>query len=124
MSSQCYEAPCGKVERRYVNALVRELRGVRYRRWNSERFIVFQTVTLQRARHVTSSRYIRRQIEKRLDAWEAEHYEILVEYTLRSCTQYLAAACREEIADHRAKTYHSLVLRAKLRIAVRWITER
>ena len=55
MPSKRYEAPCGKVGMRYVNALVRELRGLRDRRWNSERFIVFQTMTLQRARHVTAS---------------------------------------------------------------------
>ena len=30
-----------------MNALAEELRGIRDRRWNSERFIVFQTVTLQ-----------------------------------------------------------------------------
>ena len=30
----------------------------------------------------------------------------------------------EETAEHRAQTYHSLVLRGKLRSAVRWITER
>ena len=124
MPSRRYEAPYGKVGRRYVNALVRELRGVCDRRWNSERFIVFQTVTLQRARHVTASRDIRRRIEKRLDAWEAENYAMLVEDMLRSCTWYLAAVRQEGTADHRAKTFHSLVLRRKLRTTVRWITER
>ena len=44
-----YEAPSGKVGRRFVKILARELRGVLDRRWNSERFIVFQTVALQRA---------------------------------------------------------------------------
>ena len=63
-----YDAPSGKVGRRFVNVLAMELRVIRDRRWNSERFIVFQTVTLQRARHVTASRDIRRRIEKRLDA--------------------------------------------------------
>ena len=58
--AQRYKAPSGKVGRRFFNVLVRELRGVLDRRWNSERFIVFQTVTLQRARHVTASRDIRR----------------------------------------------------------------
>ena len=72
--------------RRYVKSLVRELRGVRDRQWNLEIFIIFKMVTLQRARHVTPSRDIRRQIEKSLDAWEAEHYEMLVEDTLRSST--------------------------------------
>ena len=33
-------------------------------------------------------------------------------------------AQNEEMAEHRAQTYHSLVLRVKLRMAVRWITER
>ena len=86
--------------------------------------IVFQTVMLQRARHVTASRDIRRRIEKRLDAWEAGSYRILVEDTLRSSTQYLTAVRRVETSEHRAKTFHGLVLRGKLRMAVRWITER
>ena len=48
---------------------------------------------------------------------------MLMEETLRTCTQYLTSAYREETEEHRAKTYHSLVLRGKLRTAVRWITE-
>ena len=72
-----YDAPSGKVGRRFVNILVRELRGMLDRRWNAERFIVFQTVTLQRARHVTASRDIRRRIENRLDAWEAGGHKML-----------------------------------------------
>ena len=63
--------------------MVRELRGVLDRRWKSERFIVFQTVALQRACHVTASRDIRRRIEKRLDAWETGQFAMLVEDTLR-----------------------------------------
>ena len=49
---------------------------------------------------------------------------MLVGNTLRSCEEYLTAARREETAEHRAQTYHSLVLRGKLRSAVIWITER
>ena len=113
MPSHQYEAPSGKVGRRFVNALVGELRGVNDRWWNLERFIIFQTVMLQRARHVTASRDIRRRIEKSLDAWEAGSYRMLVEDTLRSSTQYLTAVCREETTEHRAKTFHGLVLRGK-----------
>ena len=54
-----------------------------------------------------------------MDAWEARSYVILVEDTLRSSTQYLTAVFREETAEHRAKTFHGLVLRGKLRTAVR-----
>ena len=94
------------------------------RRWNSERFIVFQTVTLQRACHVTASRDIQRRIEKRLVPWEAGQFSMLVDDTLRSSTQYLTSVRREETAEHRAKTFHGLVLRGKLRTAMSWVTER
>ena len=70
-----------------MNVLAKELRGVRDRRWNSKRFIVFQTVTLQRFRHVTESWDIRRRIKKRLDAWEEGKHAMLVEDALRSCAQ-------------------------------------
>ena len=97
-----------------------EMQGVQDRRWKSERFIVFQTVILQRARHVTASHAIRRRIEKRLDSWGAGKHAMLVGDTLRSCEEYLTAALWEETADHRAQTYHSLVLRGKLWSAVRY----
>ena len=121
--SRRYDAPSGKVGRRFVGMIVSEMQGVRDRLWNSERFIVFNTVILQRARHVTASHSIRRRIEKRLDAWGAGKHAMLVGDTLRSCEEYLNASRREETVEHRAQTYHSLVLRGKLRSAVRWITE-
>ena len=39
---------------------------------------------------------------------------MFVEETLRTCAQYLTAACREESEENRAKTYHKMVLRGKL----------
>ena len=101
-----------------------ELKGVRDRRWNLEWFIVFQTVILQRACHVTASQAIRRRIEKRLDAWGEGKHAMLAEDTLQACGEYLTVARREETAEHWAQTYHSLVLRGKLWTAARWITER
>ena len=62
-----------------------ELKGVRDRQWNSERFIVFQTVILQRARHVTASQAICPRIEKILDAWAEGNHSMLVEEMLRAC---------------------------------------
>ena len=49
---------------------------------------------------------------------------MLVEDTLHTCAEYLTVARIEDTADHRAQTFHSLVLRGKLRTVVRWITER
>ena len=97
---------------------------MRYRLWNSYWFVVFQTVILQQAGHVTASHSIRRRFEKRLDAWAEEAHLMLVEDTLHTCVEYLTIARREETAQHRAQTFHSLMLRGNLLTAVRWITER
>ena len=83
MSLSRYDALSGKVGRRFVGTLGVEMQGVRDRRWNSERFIVFQTVILQRARHVTKSHAMRRRIEKRLGAWGEGKHAMLVGDTLR-----------------------------------------
>ena len=48
--SRRYDAPSGKVGCRFVGMIGAKLQGVRYRRWNSERFIVFHTVILQRSK--------------------------------------------------------------------------
>ena len=47
---------------------------------------------------------------------------MLLEDILRTCTQYLTTARRQESEEHRAKTFHSLVLRENLRTAIRFIT--
>ena len=45
MPSRRYDAPSGKVGRRFVGKLGEELKGVQDRRWKSERFIVFAKYT-------------------------------------------------------------------------------
>ena len=124
MPSWHYDTPSGKVGRRFIGALVKELHGIWERRRKSERFILFQTVIMKLARHVTISHAIWRRIEKRLDAWKVGQHRILVYETLRHYAQYIAATCREESEEHREKTHHSLVLRGKLRMAMWRITDR
>ena len=47
-----------------------------------------------------------------------------MEETLHICVQYLTAARREDSEEHRANTFHGLVLRGKLWTAVWCITEK
>ena len=84
VTTRWYDAPIGRVGRRFVHALAAELTGVRKRRWNAERFIVFQAETLQSARQVIKYYEIWRQIDQRLDAWEAGEHEMLAEDTART----------------------------------------
>ena len=73
-----YDAPSGRVGRRFVGKLGSELMGVRDRLWNSGRFIVFRAVILQRAQHITASQAICWRIEKLIDAWAEGKHTMLV----------------------------------------------
>eukprot|EP00978_Attheya_sp_CCMP212_P034091 scaffold141169_cov34-Attheya_sp.AAC.3 len=46
------DTPGGAIGRQFVEGLADELEGIRKRKWNSERFLVFQMVTLQRTTNV------------------------------------------------------------------------
>ena len=59
---QRYNVPNGKIGGLFVKTVAEELQGVTERRWNSERFIVFQSVILQRSREVKKAKDIRRRI--------------------------------------------------------------
>ena len=60
--TQRYDAPSGKVGRIFVVILSLELEGVFARKWNDERVIVFQSITLQLAQSVNNSAQIRKRI--------------------------------------------------------------
>ena len=92
MPARRYDTPSGRVGRRSVQVLVAELAGVRQCCWNMERFIVFQTMTLQWNRHVAKSWKIQQRIDQRLYAWEGTEHTVLVEDRARTCEQYLSTS--------------------------------
>jgi hypothetical protein len=75
--SQRYDAPSGSVGRRFVESTATLLDGVQARKWNSERFLLFQMVVMQRTRDVSRSRDIRKRITRRIDDWDAGKFKML-----------------------------------------------
>ena len=124
MPARRYDTPGRKVGRPFVQVLREKLRRACTRRWNMDKFTVFQTATLLHVPHVTASHAIRWRIGKCLDTWEDGQNQMLVKETDHTCNQYLSKARRDNSEEHRAKTFHSLVLRGKLRTVLQWITER
>jgi hypothetical protein len=59
LSSTRYHVPQGKIGRRFLSIFTSELRGVRDRRWNSERPLVFVATILQTTPGVRRSKDIR-----------------------------------------------------------------
>ena len=110
--------------RRFFHTLAIEMTGVRECRWNAKRFLIFQTVILQRAHYVLGAQEIWRYLFCRMDTREDGHHCILVKDTLCLCEQLLFAACRDNTDYQRARTHTSLVLRENIRAAVRCIMER
>jgi hypothetical protein len=115
---QRYDVPNGGVGRQFVGLLAEELAGIKQRLWNSERFLVFQMVVLQRCRDVTKARDIRRRITTRMTAWKEGKFDMLVQDT--ECTSLsLISRARQGMTDEQvAKTFNHLVLQGKLMTAV------
>ena len=74
MLTQLYDVPSGEFGRRSVKILSVELDGVRNRKCNSERVIVFQSVILQCAQGVNNSKHICVRILFRLNFWDFEAF--------------------------------------------------
>ena len=121
---QRYDVPSGPIGRRFVRLLTKELEGIKSRKWNSEKFLVYQMVILQRSKEVSGAGNIKRRLSKRMDAWEAGKFLMLVQDTERTALAQLAKAQGSSTPEQRAKVYARLVLQGKLRAAVCWITER
>jgi hypothetical protein len=98
------------------------LDGVRTRKWNAERFIVF--LVLQCTRDMRRSRDIRRRIAWQMDAWEEGKFAMLVQDTERTMAANLTHKQGITTEEQRAKTFHGKMLRGDVRGAVRCLTER
>jgi hypothetical protein len=89
--SSTYDAPSGAVGRRFVEKLAELLDGIRDRKLNSEKFIVFQIVIMQRSHDVQQAKDIRKRISRRLDAWEEGKFSMLIQDTVRAMKSFLLA---------------------------------
>ena len=109
-----YDAPGGKVEIRLTQTLGAELRVVCNRKCNVGRFIIFHTVMLHQACHVSGAQAVQHWITKRLDAWGVGQHQMIVKEMYHTCKQYLSAYQNYESEDKRAWTFNSLVPHGKL----------
>ena len=122
--TQRYDAPSGKVGKRFVGLLSAELYGIRARKWNAERVIIFQSVILQRAQGVNNTAQIRKRILFQLDLWNLGAFGELVKDTYNSAIRYLGKALGTQTTEELHQTFSNLVLKGKLRETVRFVCER
>ncbi|KAI2504762.1 hypothetical protein MHU86_9698 [Fragilaria crotonensis] len=118
-----YQAPAGRVGRRFIAILTSEFRGVRERRWNSERPLVFVATVLQTTQGVRRAKDIRSRLAQRMDLWDQGHYKALVDDDEGEVLSRQPSS-RPPDEEARARSFNARVLSGRLRSAVRTLTNR
>ena len=124
MPTQRYDVSSRKSGKRFVGILSVELDGVRARKLNTERVIVFQSVILQRAQGVNNSTQIQKRILFQLDLWNCGVFDELVKDTYNSAMVYPVKARGSQTAEERHIIFSNLVLKGKLHEAVQLVCDR
>ena len=118
-----YLPPQGKVGKAVVSTYAKELRGVRERRWNSERPLCFLACVLKRRPDCTRSADIKCRIENRLRLWEEGKFDALIQDITSAALHGASRGTREVEEEQVARRYNSTVLDGNLRTAVRNLTD-
>jgi hypothetical protein len=121
---QTYNLPKGKVGKRFLFTLASILEGVKIRKWNSEVFLVFCMVVLQRGdATIRTARAIRDRLTWRLDAWDRGAIDMLVQNTVLSMQTKLCKRQDGQSPERRARVFQSKMLKGDVRGAVKYLTE-
>jgi hypothetical protein len=119
-----YNPPKGGLGQRVVSTMAREFTGVRERKWNSERALIFAACVLRKSPGVVRARDIKRRVERRLNLWIDGQYDALVQDIVGEAMRGVGSGRGTVDEELIARKYNSMVLDGKLRAAVRFATER
>jgi hypothetical protein len=108
--SRMCDVPSAAVGKRFLDMLADILEGPVDRKWNAERFVVFQFVTLERSRDAKQAKGIRKQMSRRMDALAEGKFNVLVEDAERSLTSYLSVKQGNVAAEQQAKIFFGKML--------------
>ena len=124
LQSKHYEIPGGAIGRRYVDLLSEEVSQVGAGNYSSDRVIAFSALMLQRDRMIKRSCDVRRVIERRMDLWKNQEFNVLLQEAIR-CDKSLKNTRKSDMnKDHVTKVFTKLMLQGKIRAAVRWLSEK
>ena len=119
-----YLLPGGSIGRKYIDVLTEEISHLAAGNYPSERVLVFSSVMLQRDRMVRKGADIRRLLDRRIKLWRQESYDLLLQEAAR-CNQALLRRRHSPIDEEATvRVFTKLMLRGKVKAAVRWATER
>ena len=125
LSGNHYFLPKGQCGRRYIAIMTEEINLLSRGTYPSERVIVFGSVILQRDKFIRNTRDIDRNLNRRMDLWSQNNFDLLVQEALR-CDHLLKSRRRhqQQNTEHIERVFTRLMLSGKVRAAMRWLTER
>ena len=120
-SHPLYDAPFGAVGKRFVSMMANLWQDVMDRKCNSEIPILFPTIILRKKYGIYKAKDIKRRITRRLDAWDNQKFDALVQDTIDQARQSIG---KNRPIDEMAKArkYNSLLNSGKLKEAVTFAT--
>ena len=119
-----YVLPGGSTGHKYVAVLAEEVSHLTVGNYPPERVLVFSSAVLQRDCMVKKGTDVRRLLEKRISLWKEEKFDLLLQEAA-CCNQALRRSQHSPIyKDATVHVFTKLILRGKVKAAVRWATER
>ena len=112
------DAPSGKSRKMFFATLSVNIDGVRARKWNYERVIVFQLVILKCAQAVINTKHSCARIQFIFHCWNSGVFGELVKDTFNVATGFLGKSRGIQSEEQCHHTFLNLVLKVKLRVAV------
>ena len=119
---QLYLPPQGKIGAEVVSLMTSELRGVRERKWNSERPLVLLACILRHKHGCVKAKDIKMRIATRIDLWRQGKYDALIHDITTTSIANAGYRSANTDAETTARKYNSAILDGRLRAAVRGLT--
>ena len=119
-----YSLPNGNIGRKYVDILTHELKLLSTTADStSERVLVMSRVLLQRDPMIKASKDIRTLIGRRIEDWKENKFDKLLAEAVRCGKK--KQINQDSLDDkHVSKVFASLMMKGKVRSAMRWLSER
>ena len=117
-----YDTLIGKVGNRFIWMLADEWTGIRARKWNSEKPLIFAPIILRKTNGVYKASDIRKHIICRLDEWEKENFAALLVDTIEEALANHGTQVPPNETEVRSRVFNSLLVTGRIREAVRYAT--
>ena len=95
-----------------MSLMASELRGVRERKWNSERPLILMACILRRKHGCVKAKEIKKRIATRLDLWHQGKFDALIQDITNTSLANAGYQSASNDAETTARKYHSAVLTA------------